>query len=604
MQRGRWRTPGTGSLIAAVAGGGALAIAISVLSYPPPLHDGVLKKALILVVLTAMSELISIRLQHGQSAELLTLFELAVVADMVLLPASVAVLVSVVGLALALIVQRKTPKKFVFNIGQYALGVVPAVAVYHGIGHGEFGSVRGLIALTAGMFLFTLINLVSISAIIAATTDTALMKVFVEEQKLSIALGLGNSAVGMVAVSLYLTRPALLPAVLAPTLALHMSFRGWVQEKELHRQMEDETNKLGRIVEHSSEGIVLADADGTVVLWSPSMERMTGVPEVEAVGKSMAYLLRGRDNFGRPVSMDVSSGGEPTDLEIVATDGSVRWLRVQHGPGFDGRGQLSFDVLVVTDVTRQREVDRLKDDFISTVSHELRTPLTPIKGYASLMLRRGDEIPAERRREALQSILERADHMHRLVEDLLLASRVANTGERRLPEVGRQAVDVGHVAEKALRSFVIAHPLREFRLEAEEGAVALGDPIRIEQIVANLVSNAIKFSDEGTPVDVEIAREGVSVQIKVRDSGRGIPADKFEEVFEKFKRLEDPLRMETGGAGLGLFIVRQLARAMGGDVAVESEVGRGSTFTVTLTVSSSAASAIAPPERRASDLAG
>src|SRR5256714_7594178 len=163
MQRGRWRTPGTGSLIAAVAGGGALAIAISVLAYPPPLNGSVLKKALILVVLTAMSELISIRLQHGQSAELLTLFELAVVADMVLLPASVAVLVSVVGLALALIVQRKTPKKFAFNIGQYALGVVPAVAVYHGIGHGEFGSARGLVALTAGLFLFTLINLVSIS---------------------------------------------------------------------------------------------------------------------------------------------------------------------------------------------------------------------------------------------------------------------------------------------------------------------------------------------------------------------------------------------------------------------------------------------------------
>ena len=604
MKRGRGRTPGTSSLIAAVAGGGALAIAISVLAYPPPLHGGVLRKALILVVLTAMSELISIRLQHGQSAELLTLFELAVVADMVLLPASVAVVVSVTGLALALIVQRKPPKKFVFNIGQYALGVVPAVAVYHGIGHGEFGSARGLVALTAGMFLFTLINLVSISAIIAATTDAPLFKIFAEEQKLSIALGLGNSAVGMVAVSLYLTRPALLPAVLAPTLALHMSFRGWVQEKELHRQMEEETNKLGRIVEHSSEGIVLADADGTVVLWSPSMERMTGVTEKEAVGKAMAYLLRGRDNFGRPVSMDVSSGGEPTDLEIVATDGSVRWLRVQHGPGFDGRGQLSFDVLVVTDVTRQREVDKLKDDFISTVSHELRTPLTPIKGYASLLLRRNDEIPAERRREALQSILERADHMHRLVEDLLLASRVATTGERRLPEVGRQAVDVGHVAEKALRSFVIAHPLREFRLDAADGAVALGDPIRIEQIVANLVSNAIKFSDEGAPVDVEIAREGVSVQIKVHDTGRGIPADKHEEIFEKFKRLEDPLRMETGGAGLGLFIVRQLARAMGGDVSVVSELGRGSTFTVTLTVSSNSVPAVAPPDRRASDLAG
>src|SRR5207253_8752925 len=153
MQRGRWRTPGTGSLIAAVAGGGALAIAISVLAYPPPLNGSVLRKALLLVVLTAMSELISIRLQHGQSAELLTLFELAVVADMVLLPASVAVVVSVTGLALALIMQRKPPKKFVFNIGQYALGVVPAVAGYHGIGHGEFGSARRLVGTTARVSL-------------------------------------------------------------------------------------------------------------------------------------------------------------------------------------------------------------------------------------------------------------------------------------------------------------------------------------------------------------------------------------------------------------------------------------------------------------------
>jgi len=600
MQRGRGRTPGTGTLITTVSLGGAIAIASAVLAFPPPLDGGMLRKAGLLILLTAVAELVAIRLKHGESAELLTLFELAVVADMVLLPASWAVVVSVLGLALALGVQRKPLIKFAFNIGQYALGVVPAIAIYDGFGGGDFSSIRGIIALTAGMGLFTLINLVSISAIIAATTDRPLRKVIVEEQRLSVALGLGNSAVGLVAVSLYLTRPVLLPAVLAPTLALHMSFRGWVQEKELHRQMEEETNKLQRIVEQSTEGIVLASADGTVVLWSPSMARMTGVSESEATGKAVSYLLRGRDNYGRSISLDVSSIAEPSELEIIATDGSVRWLRVQHGPGFDGQGALSFDVLVVTDVTRQREVDKLKDDFISTVSHELRTPLTPIKGYASLMLRRGDEIPAERRREALQSILERADHMHRLVEDLLLASRVGS-GDRRLPEVARQPVDIGHVAEKAVRSFVISQPLREFRVETGDDVVALGDPIRVEQIAANLVSNAIKFSDEGTPIDVEIKREGVEVLLCVKDGGRGIPADKFEEIFDKFKRLEDPLRMETGGAGLGLFIVKQLVNAMGGTVSVFSELGKGSTFTVRLPVGGQERSM---PERRATDLAG
>jgi len=600
MLGGRRRTLKPGWLITAVAVGGAIAIASAVAAFPPSFDRDTLRKAVILVVLTALSELISIRFSHGESGELLTLFELAVVADVVLLPPGLAVMVSVLGLALCLAIQRRKPIKFAFNLGQYALGVVPAVALYEGIGGGDFNSVRGLVALAIAMLAFTVINLVTISAIIAATTDQPLKKVLMEERGLSVALGLGNSAVGLVAVSLYLTRPALLPAVLAPTLALHMSFRGWVKEKELHRQMEAETTKLGRIVEHSSEGIVLANADGSVVLWSPSMERVTGVPAEEAIGKAVSYLLRGRDGFGRSIAVDVASKTEPGEIEIIATDGSVKWLRVQHGPGFDDRGNLDFDVLVVTDVTRQREVDKLKDDFISTVSHELRTPLTPIKGYASLMLRRMDEIPVERRREALQSILERADHMHRLVEDLLLASRVANSGERRLPEVARQAVDVGHIAEKGVRSFVIAHPLREFRVEAAGDVVALGDPIRIEQIVANLVSNAIKFSDEGTPVDIDVTRDGSMIKLSVRDGGRGVPSDKYEEIFEKFKRLEDPLRMETGGAGLGLFIVRQLARAMGGEATVESELGRGSTFTVTmpLAAAGSGTGAASAPERR------
>ena len=329
------------------------------------------------------------------------------------------------------------------------------------------------------------------------------------------------------------------------------------------------------------------------------MERMTGVGSDEAVGKSMAYLLRGRNSFGQSVALEASSAVESLELEIVATDGSARWLHAQHGPGFDEDGKLSFDVVVISDITRQREVERLKDDFFSTVSHELRTPLTPIKGYASLLLRRGADIPEDRRKEALQSIVERTDHMARLVEDLLLASRIASGSERRLPEVNRQPVDVPAVAEKALRSFRLAHPMRDFQIDAPGGATALGDSIRVEQIVANLVSNAVKFSEEGAPVFVSVDADDAQVTIRVRDEGRGIPADKRDEIFEKFKRLEDPLVMETGGAGLGLFIVAQLAAAMAGSVAVVSELGHGSTFTVTLPLAGPGAPSL--PMRRASD---
>jgi len=570
-------------LIGAVSAGGALLVAGAVLTLPP-FDDRLLQKAAILAVLTAVAELTSIKVKHGDSGELLTLFELAVVADIVLLPASLAVVVSVTGLALALAVHRRPLVKFAFNIGQYALGVVPAVALYHSLGHGEFGTAAGLLSLTGGMAAFTLINLVTISSIIAATTDRSMRVVVAEEGGVSFAMGLGNSAVGFVAVHLYLSQPMLLPAVLAPTLAMHLAFRGWVKQKELTQRMQEETTKLGQILEHSTEGIVLADADGRVLVWNPAMEHVTGVPAAEAVGKALSYLVRGRDVFGQPHAVDVATEPLTTELEIIATDGSHRWLRLQHGPGVDERGDLRFDVVVAIDITRQREVDRLKDDFIATVSHELRTPLTPIKGYATLLLRRHAEIEPERRREALQSIVERSDHMARLVEDLLLTSKIANTAERRLPEVERKPVDAKMLCERVLRSFKTGHPLRDFRLEAPEDYVAIGDPMRIEQVVANLVSNAVKFSDEGSPVDVQLDRAAHEIRFQVTDEGRGIPADKHEEIFEKFKRLEDPLRMETGGAGLGLFIVKQLVRAMGGTVSVTSVVGRGSTFTVSLPV--------------------
>jgi PAS domain S-box-containing protein len=593
---------GTPLLVAVFGAGGALAMAGAILAFPPSFHGSVLRTSIVLAALTAVSELVAIHIKHGESSEQLTLFELAVVADIVLLPPSEAVIVSVVGLAVSLLIQQRAWLKTAFNLGQYALGVVTAVALYETIGGGDFETTRGLIGLTVGATAFTLINLISISTIISATGELPLRRVLREQGGLSLVMGLGNSAVGMVAVALYLSRPALVPAVLAPAVALHLAFRGWVRQQELTEEMVAESTKLGRIVEHSSEGIVLADATGVVLLWSPSMERSTGVTSEEALGKALPYLLRGRDHFGQPITIDVSDKPVPTEIEIIATDGTGRWLRVQHGPGFDENGALSFDALVVTDVTRQREVDKLKDDFFSTVSHELRTPLTPIKGYATLLLRRSDEMDPARRREALQSILERSDHMARLVEDLLLASRIANTNERRLPEVERKTINVTSVVERTLRSFRTGHPMREFRLETPDECFAMADPIRVEQVVANLVSNAVKFSDEGAPVFVEIEREATEIRVHVTDEGRGIPADKHDEIFEKFKRLEDPLRMETGGAGLGLFIVKQLVRAMGGSVTITSVQGRGSTFTVALPAAASASASGAPFAQQ--DLAG
>lgn len=598
-------TPGkfTGLLIASVSGGGALALGAMLFSFPIPSTPASLRAAFALFVITAVAEIVAIPLQHGNSSELITLFEAAVVVDFVLLPPSLAVVVAVAGLTVALLYRRRGLVKAAFNLGQYTIGLVAAAAVFQGVGHGDFSTVRGIIGLALGMAMFVAVNLFTLSAVLAATEEKRFLAVLRQEGGLSVAMGIGNSAVGFVAVALYQTRPELVVAVLAPTIALHIAFRGWVKQKELLNKMESERAKLQRIVEHSSEGIVLAEADGTVVLWSPSMEQITGIPASEAEGKALPFLLRGRGLHGQPLTVSVSERPEPFELEILTASGVNRWISVRHGPAHDKEGSLASDVIVVTDVTRQREVERMKSDIVSTISHELRTPLTPIKGYAALLLRRGDEIDGERKREVLESIIERTDHMVRLVEDLLLVSYVSREGERRLPDdIRRVPVDLEQVCERALRPFRRQHPHREFLLSVDPPArIAAGDPLRAEQMLANLISNAVKFSEDGTPVSVMVDEDGGRVRIRVRDEGMGIPQDKHQEIFEKFQRLEDPMRMETGGAGVGLYIVRQLANAMGGEAAVESALGKGSTFFVWLP---SAAAQVVRPGQAPSELAG
>jgi signal transduction histidine kinase len=237
------------------------------------------------------------------------------------------------------------------------------------------------------------------------------------------------------------------------------------------------------------------------------------------------------------------------------------------------------DVVVVRDMTREHRTERLKSDFIATVSHELRTPLTPIIGYLDLLRTRGDRMPPEKRQKALGLIADRAAHMTRLVEDLLLASRIGDTdadvalhvsmGTHDLTAIIRQVVD--DLDTSRIKVALPSHPVP-----------TLCDSGRALQVATNLVGNALKYSPQTEDVQVSMWLEDDRVHVDVSDHGRGIPADQLEKVFEKFHRVEDPMTMSTGGTGLGLFIARRLAQAMGGDVGVISTLNVGSVFTLTL----------------------
>ena len=558
--------------------GGAAALAAAWVSSPPALDRNSLVRAGVLAALTVLAELVSIRIPHGATSEQITLGEIAIAADVAFLPPAISPLVAIAGLTISLIIRRRPLIKVAYNAGQYALATVAAAVCFHGIGRGDFRSGLGLAGLFLGMAAFAGSNLLTISAIIASISGERLISVVREELGLSLAVAIGNSSVGIVAVSLWFSRPALVPAILGPAFALHLAYRGWIRQLEFVREIADQKEKLERIVSHSSEGIVLADAAGTVVLWNPSMARITGVAASEAEGKSIGYLLRGCAADGSSVQVEVD--GADQVLQVTRADGSDRWLRVQHGPAADLDGTVRWDVVVVHDVTTEHATEKMKDHFLATVSHELRTPLTPIIGYAKFLLRR-DDVDPRVRRDALASVLERSEHMQRLVEDILLASSVDGARGVRVHS-RREPVDIGELVAGGVASARVSHPEREFVFQSSGTMLVSSDQMRLKQVLANLLDNAVKFSPADTPILVTVEQEGEHAVFSVCDLGRGIPTDKHGEIFDKFRRLEDPDRMETGGAGLGLFIVDQLVRAMGGTVSVESRPGRGSTFSVRL----------------------
>jgi PAS domain S-box-containing protein len=346
----------------------------------------------------------------------------------------------------------------------------------------------------------------------------------------------------------------------------------------------EETSKLRAVVDQSSDGILVLDGSGVVQLWNPALERLSGLSEQDAHGALLGDLIDTQDLDGSPVdafevgrrllSPEVSQVA--VDLTLVRTDGERRSVRCVHAATFDAGG-LVRDVVNVHDLTRQRQVEKLKSDFVATVSHELRTPVTPIKGYADLLLRKGDSMPPEKRAKALGIIADRAAHLARLVEDLLLASNVSSETEPARTVVIESA-DLAQLATRATEDFTPAAARVRLHLPAEPVSVSC-DPVRTVQVLTNLVSNALKYSPADSPVDIEVSAAGGRGLVTVVDRGRGLPADQLERIFEKFHRVEDPMVMSTSGTGLGLYIARHLARAMSGDLGVTSTLEQGSTFT-------------------------
>jgi PAS domain S-box-containing protein len=353
----------------------------------------------------------------------------------------------------------------------------------------------------------------------------------------------------------------------------------------------EEKQKLTAVVDNTSDGIAMVDDAGQVRLWSQTMARMTGVDAGALEGSAGRVPTIVRTVIEASRDGQAASDRTPVQVHLVRGDGeeldvSISTVRVRESVASGSPEDAGWvSILTVHDETRERRVARMKSDFMATISHELRTPITPIKGYAHLLSTRGQRITPEKQAQALDVIVQSANRMERLVEDLLRATKDSETS-RLAVKLGIEPLD--DLVGKAVSGF----PAMSDRITVSLPAGALlvrCDGDRVVQCLSNLIGNAEKYTDSDSPVDIDARVVGPNVQIHVRDHGPGIPASEQEKVFERFYRREDPLTMRTGGAGLGLHIARELALAMGGGLTVQTPTaGPGVEFVLHLPVATQA----------------
>ena len=235
-----------------------------------------------------------------------------------------------------------------------------------------------------------------------------------------------------------------------------------------------------------------------------------------------------------------------------------------------------------SEVGALRELNRIKSEFVARASHELRTPLTGIKRLAEILAREDMNLDGNTQREFLREIDHSTDRLARIVEELLTLERI----EAGHFEMKREPIQVDELVARVVAQFRIQYPARTIQMDLEDFSIpARGDAERLADVLTNLISNALKYSDADSPMVVKTERRDSEVTLSVRDQGIGIPREAQGRIFERFYRVDNAVTRRVGGAGLGLHICQKYVAAMGGTIEFESEEGRGSTFRVSLPTS-------------------
>jgi len=355
-------------------------------------------------------------------------------------------------------------------------------------------------------------------------------------------------------------------------------------------QVLKEKQQLVNLAQHLAEGMAIFDKDLNVTLWNRTLQVITGISAHEATGKNYREVFnraeneRWLDNFASNFLKNNPEHTFSQEFQIQSRFNQDKWLSVSGSFFSTKKGVIDQAVILTRDISHLKLLEQRKTEFISIATHELRTPITAIKGYLSMLERERTKMTPSQQLY-LSRATEANNRLVNLAENLLRASQVE---EDRI-SINLQTVNLQPVVEKLSIDFSAKAESKGLLIECLEPEflpLVIADPEKVEQVFANLIDNAIKYTQKGwikiNFIVQESKKQSDTIVTQIQDSGIGIKGKHFQEIFEKFRRTHRPDQAKESGAGLGLFIVKSFIEKQLGSITVQSKLGKGTTFSVKL----------------------
>ncbi|MCK4535726.1 MAG: PAS domain S-box protein [Desulfuromonadales bacterium] len=355
-------------------------------------------------------------------------------------------------------------------------------------------------------------------------------------------------------------------------------------EKELRNAldaMETTHQQINTILHSVTAGLIVVDPAGLILMLNPAAEVLLDLKASDVVGSQAAAILADPEFLER-VRLALAGAEKPTPIQLTLEkdpEAKKLFLQIKVASLKEAQGGVRGAVAILRDITREHEIDQLKDEFISTAAHELRTPMTSILGYTELMLEQTEQFEIGQLKEFLQIVFDRSEVLSQIINDMLDLSRVQSG---RLVSLEKFSGDLADLVRQIVPSYKYNDNHCEIIIAADEGLpAALFDPRKMTQVFDNLISNAVKFSPGGGVINVNLQTTSDGISVAVKDQGLGMSPEQQERVFDKFYRA-DYSNTALSGLGLGMSLVKSIIEGHDGRIWVESEIGIGTTVHFTL----------------------